>query len=383
MINDYDSYIKQWTESGTIYLPNSEEKFLSEQLITYIGNKRKLLPFIDASLSKIFKKLNKKMNIFDGFSGSGVCSRLFKKYSKTLFVNDLELYSNIINKCYLTNLSQINLNDICANIDYLNSIAAKPINNGIIKELYSPLDDFNIKKSDRVFYTNENAKIIDTIRQEIIRSFINQDYLYIAPLLIASSINVNTSGVFKGFYKNSKTGIGQFGGNAKNCLKRITGKIKLEYPIFSNYECDIKIYQQNTNVLIKSLKDLDVAYYDPPYNQHPYGSNYFMLNVIADYKKPENISNISGIPNNWNKSLYNKKNEVEQCIDDLVKNTDSKFIIMSYNNEGFVTKENFLKILSKYGRVTIEEQTYSAFKGSRNFKNRSNNVKEFLFVLEK
>ena len=45
----------------------------------------------------------------------------------------------------------------------------------------------------------------------------------------------------------------------------------------------------------KSCERVDIAYLDPPYNQHPYGSNYFMLNLIASYKKPSQISNSKGV----------------------------------------------------------------------------------------
>ena len=34
------------------------------------------------------------------------------------------------------------------------------------------------------------------------------------------------------------------------------------------------------NELVKEIEPVDLAYFDPPYNQHPYGSNYFMLNII-------------------------------------------------------------------------------------------------------
>ena len=36
----------------------------------------------------------------------------------------------------------------------------------------------------------------------------------LAPLLSEASIHANTSGVFKGFYKDSKKNIGKFGGNS-------------------------------------------------------------------------------------------------------------------------------------------------------------------------
>ena len=62
-----------------IYMQENDN-FLKEQLITYLGNKRKLLPFIGHEIEKIDNFLNSKnkLNIFDGFSGSGVCSRYFK-----------------------------------------------------------------------------------------------------------------------------------------------------------------------------------------------------------------------------------------------------------------------------------------------------------------
>ena len=42
-----------------------------------------------------------------------------------------------------------------------------------------------------------------------------------------------------------------------------------------------------------------------------------------------------------------------------------------------------VNILKKYGKLNIEEETYNAYRGSRNLKNRSKNVTEKLFILEK
>ena len=112
---------------------------------------------------------------------------------------------------------------------------------GIIRSLYSPLDDQNIIEQDRVFYTNENALIIDNIRAMV--NDVDEEYrkFFIAPLLYTASVHTNTSGVFKGFYKDKHTKIGKFGGTAENALTRIKGTIELPVPIFSNYECDVEI----------------------------------------------------------------------------------------------------------------------------------------------
>ena len=58
---------------------------------------------------------------------------------------------------------------------------------------------------------------------------------------------------------------------------------------------------------------------DPPYNQHPYASNYFMLNVILNNKIDGKMSKVSGILDNLNRSAYNKRQEVKDAIDNLVK----------------------------------------------------------------
>ena len=84
--------------------------FLQSQLITYIGNKRALLPFIQQGIETVQNKLHKeKLNCIDVFSGSGIVARFLKQYSSNLTVNDLEEYSCIINRCYLSNMADMEL----------------------------------------------------------------------------------------------------------------------------------------------------------------------------------------------------------------------------------------------------------------------------------
>ena len=359
------------------------QSYLSTQLITYIGNKRKLLDFISVPLEKVKSELGKdKLNILDGFAGSGVVSRLFKAHAHTLHTNDLEDYAEVLNKCYLSNKSEINEDEVRANIDYLNSLDYKDVG-GIIRKNYSPKNDSDIKVDDRCFYTNKNANIIDNIRAEI--DGMENNHLYLAPLLYKASTNCNTSGVFKGFYKDKNTGIGKFGGTNSDALSRITTDITLPYPIFSNYECDYKIHKSDTNELVKNIGELDFAYFDPPYNGHPYGSNYFMLNLITrNSVNVESLSRVSGIPNDWNKSEWNKKTTIKNSFEELIRNTNAKYILVSYNNEGFLSYNDFNTILTKYGSVEYFETDYSVFRGGNIKSNkRSTKVKELLFLLKK
>ncbi|AEF80714.1 DNA adenine methylase [Leadbettera azotonutricia] len=361
------------------------EDFLTQQLITYIGNKRSLLEFIGRGVRKAQSRLNKqKLSMFDVFSGSGIVARYFKQYSSLLIANDLEKYSTLINQCYLSNKDDINSVHLRQYyhelIDHLNH---SQLNKGIISDLYAPIDEQNIQAGDRVFYTARNAKYIDTARQYIgSMPEVYQKY-FLAPLLSEASIHANTSGVFKGFYKNKETGIGQFGGKNQDALFRITGDINLPFPLFSRYNSDVLVYNGDSNQIIEEAPEVDIAYLDPPYKQHPYGSNYFMLNLILDYKYPENTSKISGIPENWNRSSYNKGNYALFSLTDLVTNIKAKYVLISFNSDGFIPLDEMKNMLEKLGKVDVLETQYNTFRGSRNLNNRDIHVKEYLYVLEK
>jgi adenine-specific DNA-methyltransferase len=364
---------------------SENEEYLTRQLITYIGNKRALLGFLGSCIDKVQKRLNKdKLDMFDVFSGSGIVARYFKQYAGHLIANDLEKYSAIINRCYLANRDELNIAELKEYYNEMtNSLSGEELRAGMITGLYAPKDENNIRPEDRVFYTVRNAMYIDTSRQLIEKIPEAYREFFIAPLLSEASIHANTSGVFKGFYKNRATGAGQFGGKNQDSLIRIRGEIKLPFPVFSRFNSRVTVYNGDSNRIVREAPEVDIAYLDPPYNQHPYGSNYFMLNLIADYTYPEHISKISGIPENWNRSRYNKENHAASSLAELVDAVRAKFVLVSFNSEGFIGMDEMKDMLEKQGKVEVMETKYNTFRGGRNLKARGIHVKEFLYLLEK
>lgn len=358
------------------------DNFIFQNMITYIGNKRTLIDVIENIIIQIKISLKKELLIsFDGFSGSGVVARMLKYHSEILFVNDMEYYSYIINQCYLSNPNEEKRNNIKKYINELNNIQHNI--SGIITNNYSPKDTYNIEKNERAFYTNENGKIIDSIRKKI------NDYpseyvpFLISPLLVKASIHVNTSGVFKGFHK--KKGIGHFGGkDENNTTSRITKKIVIEPPIFSqqSHQCIVRHNNMDINELLDDLPMVDIAYLDPPYNQHPYGSNYFMLNTILNNEITGNISKVSGIPDNWTRSNYNYKHSAYNSMKHLLMKIKAKYIILSYNDEGIISKKELIQLFNEIDLFfQLKEIKYNTYKGSRNLKNRKKDVTEYLWIL--
>jgi len=366
------------------------EDFLTKQIITYIGNKRSLTDFITKGIQIVQKRLQKdKLDIFDVFTGSGIVARLCKQFSRLLIVNDLEKYAAVTGECYLSNKNEMDMPLLKEMYNNLTSAANTTNDEGIITKLYAPKDDNNIQRGERVFYTRRNAMYIDTVRNLIEAVPSQYQKFFLAPLIAEASVHANTSGVFKGFHKNKKTGIGKFGGSNSDALFRIKGDIVLPFPVFSNFNCDYTVYNGDSNVIVKEAPEVDLAYLDPPYNQHPYGSNYFMLNVILENKYPKDISNISGIPDNWNRSAYNKKQYAYKALSDLVTDIKAKYILISFNSEGFITLDEMKSMLQKSGKVQVLETSYNTFRGCRNLSSlveqgaRDIHVTEYLYLLEK
>jgi adenine-specific DNA-methyltransferase len=372
------------SSSAMTDLPESEA-YLSSQLITYIGNKRSLLSFIGEALETVKKRLGReKLRIFDVFSGSGAVARFFKQHAELLLANDIEEYAESLSRCYLANAAELPLDDLRnTHQDLCRKLRDEPLRKGFITELYAPAEEGTIREGERVFYTLRNARFIDTCRQYIEEIDPSWRPFFTGPLLAEASVHANTAGVFKGFYKDRRTGRGRFGGAGEDALSRITGNMELPFPVFSRYRCPVIIYRKDANELAPVAEECDLAYLDPPYNQHPYGSNYFMLNLILRYQRPLSISPVSGIPQDWNRSVYNKRRDAPQALEDLLGKLKAKFLLLSFNSEGFISRQEIKSILERHGRVEIFEKPYNAFRGSRNLRNRELHVREYLYLVEK
>lgn len=366
--------------------PSAENpEYLSQQLITYIGNKRALLGQICGAVEQVKRRLGKtRLRVFDAFSGSGVVSRFLKAHASLVISNDLEDYAAVTARCYLRNKSTVNFADITrATADFNARVATEMLPSGFIEEMYSPRDETCIAREDRAFYTKLNARRLDNYRRLIDTAPTDIRDMLMGPLLSKASIHANTAGVFKGFYKNRETQVGQFGGSGSDALVRIMGEIKLEIPVLSTFECDYEVLQEDANAVAHRLKDLDLAYIDPPYNQHPYGSNYFMLNLLVRYERPKSVSRVSGIPTDWRRSDYNTRSRSLPLLRELLASIDTPYLLISFNNEGFIRPDEMRTMLNNLGSVDVVETQYNAFRGSRNFNHRSIHVTEQLFLVER
>lgn len=358
------------------------QEYLTSQVPTYLGNKRALLPLITTAVEAVRSRFGTApFRSLDLFSGSGVVSRLLKQCSDSLVVNDLEQYAEVLSHCYLANRSEVDIESLEEAVEFVDRAASDENREvGFFAKNYSPLNDENIQKGERVFFTHANGVYLARARQALEELDEPLRALVLGPLLYGASVHTNTSGVFKGFHKNRK-GIGQFGGENRIALERITKPIRATMPVFSPREGEVVVCRERAESFSASV---DLAYLDPPYNQHPYGSNYFILNLLTTYKQPEDVSRVSGIPSDWNRSPFNVKSTAAETLFGVIDRLDAPFVLLSYSNEGFISEKDFVGELGERGTLSVYSTDYRLYGGCRNYAHREQkSVTESLYLLER
>ncbi|RRQ46123.1 DNA adenine methylase [Chryseobacterium sp. SC28] len=331
--------------------------------MNYIGSKNKLSDFIKQTVYEVVDKDLSNKTFCDLFAGTGIVGRHFKSETKKVISNDFEFYSYVLNRNYIGNHQNFDYEDL---INELNSLEGK---SGFICDEYSENG-----KSERLYFSEENGKKIDAVRQKIeewkISGKITEDqyYFLLCSLLKAADKVANTASVYGAYLKQIK--------------KSAQKKLEIVPSVFEFTENSHDVYNEDSNSLIQKIAG-DILYLDPPYNARQYGANYHLLNTIAKYDNfsPKGKTGLR----DYQKSKYCSKPEVLKTFEDLIKNAKFRHIFLSYNNEGLMADSDIKKILSKFGKYDIFTTEYQRFRADKedNRNHKASKTTEFLYYLEK
>lgn len=366
------------------------DAFVFNQLIPYIGNKRKLLDLLDQAITATAPPPGAVFA--DLFAGSGVVSRLAKQRGLVVVANDWEPYARAINGCFIgcNRLpSFAAFGGYEAAIDRLNALP--PRDDWVTRHLCPADDDAYDVSTERLFYMRKNGRRIDAIRHEIEQwkraGAIDdaEEACLLAPLLYQACYRSNTSGVFKGFHRG-------WGGSTRTALYRIATDLVLSPAVFHDNGHENRVLCADALAVAESLRGRNVfiAYIDPPYNQHPYGSNYHVLNSIALWDKPAISPRItrgdkSAIRTDWRtqrRSAYNHRGDAPAAYRRLLETLDARYVVTSYSTDGTIPLDDLLAANLARGHVRLFLKGYKRYRvSSQRFSLKPMNV-EFVVVTD-
>jgi adenine-specific DNA-methyltransferase len=330
--------------------------------LNYIGCKHTLFNTLFSVCKENIVDMKNK-TFMDLFAGTGVVGFNMLDNFSSCNANDLESYSYVINYALLKCNYTENIKKLIENCNKLDVIE------GLIYNNFSPTST-----CERMFFTNNNAKKSDAIRQYIQNQFelnkiTEKEFNFLlASLLVSIDKVANTSCVYGAYLKEFK----------KTALKDIVLQ-----PIHTKRDLNEEnnVYNKLAEHFAESDSTyFDVIYMDPPYNQRQYSANYSPLNYIVHYNKDIVLKGKTALIDNYNKSNFCKKTEVKKAFTELINGVNCNYLIISYNNEGLLSIEDFQKILIKKGLVKLYKIKYNKFKAQQSVDKKF--VEEYLWVVD-
>ena len=371
-------------------------EYVFAQLIPYIGNKRKLLHLIRQGIEATGCRNG---TFVDLFAGSTVVSRFAKQTGFRVVANDWEPYAYEIARGTVALNRPPHFAHLGGAEQVFADLNALPPLHGYIATHLCPQDDEQPDPvRERMFFTRANGERIDAIREQIAawesegRITPDERAYLLAALIYAVSYASNTSGVFKGFHNG-------WGGKTGTALYRIRGKLAIEPPVLFDNGQENLAFREDAQELAGRLSDAvgrrpDIVYIDPPYNQHPYGSNYHVLTTVALWDKPPLEPGIlvggrkhdkSAIRKDWRdlrRSAYNSSSEALPAFKRLVEALDVPWLLVSYSTDGNMPLEGMLAALAERGTLRVFAETYKRYRVSTPRMSKKSHNAEFVAVVD-
>ena len=335
----------------------------------YIGGKSLMLGNI---CDVIHKNTVNVHTITDIFSGTGVVAQCLKSQGYAVNSNDILYFSFVLNKGVLEMNEPVS-KSIREMIGHLNNLSLENcpwfnIESAFIYQNYSPHND-----CERMYFQCSNALRIDLVRQEIERlrnQIAEAEYYYLLSLLIKAVPFVSNI-------------TGTYGAYLKYWDKRTYNNLTLEETSIEHSKVQCHCYNMDSLELARQIAS-DLTYLDPPYNARQYLPNYHILETIARYDNPT-IKGVTGLRVDPEKiSDYCKKGKAASAFRTLFNTLDSRYLLLSYNNEGLLTTEEMTQIFQESGIAN----TFRLFEFDyRRYKNKIPNnkcgLKEQLYFIQK
>lgn len=308
-------------------------------LIKYIGSKRTLIPAIVSTV----RAIPGVASIIDLFSGTSRVGHALKSQGYRVLANDLLAYANVLARCYV----------VADRED-----AEKPARMLIaeFKRLPGSPGYFTETFCERSrFFQPRNGARIDAIREAIAQKGLPPDLeaVLLVSLMEAADRVDSTTGVQMAYLK-------QWAPRAYNDLD-----LRLPAILPRARKGKGQAFRLDACEAVDQLQ-ADVAYIDPPYNQHSYLGNYHVWESLVLWDKPEVYGTAcKRVDCRERRSAFNSRPGFLGTFRRVVEGVQAKYLVVSFSDEGFLSRDELEALLRSRGELHVFESDYKRYVGAQ------------------
>ena len=300
-------------------------------MIKYIGSKRRLVPV----LGDLFSRLGATTAV-DLFTGTTRVAQEWKRRGAFVTAVDSARYSAVLGECYIaTDAGQVDRAGLDEVISHLQSL---PGIDGYVTETFS--------RTAR-YFQEANARRIDAIRDAIEAGWADHPWrpILLTSLLLAADRVDSTTGLQMAYLKEWSP--------------RSYQPLELRLPdLLSGSGA---AYRGDAVELVDRLSPVDLAYLDPPYNQHRYVGNYHVWETLVAWDSPDHYGVACkrvDVRDPVTSSVFNRRREAPDALARLVRAVRAEVVVISGSDEGWVTLDDLADMAG--GRGAVEVLTFDS-----------------------
>jgi adenine-specific DNA-methyltransferase len=307
-------------------------------MIKYIGSKRTLVPLITETIAELAPA---PATVLDLFSGTSRVGHALKAQGYRVVANDHNAYAHTLATCYVQ------------------------ADDGLAADAQRLVDEFNALPGERGYFTQtfcidsrffqpRNGERIDAIRNAIAAKGLPPELeaVMLVSLMEAADRVDSTTGLQMAYLKD--------------WAPRAHNELALRVPRLLKQPGRGKCRALCKDALVAAATPVDVAYIDPPYNQHSYLANYHIWETLVRWDKPPHYGVACKRADVRERgSVFNSKRAFIKAFEDLIAAVAAPILVVSFNDEGYLPREQAEAILATRGQVRTLERDYKRYVGAQ------------------
>ncbi len=295
-------------------------RYTRPPVIKYIGSKRTLIPVI---LEAVRRAPGAK-TVIDLFSGTSRVGHALKAAGYRVLANDHNAYAAALARCYVQADAGHVVRDAERLVHEFNALKGSP---GYFTET------FCVKSR---FFQPKNGGRIDAIRDAIAAGGLDPELesVMLVSLMEAADRVDSTTGLQMAYLKD--------------WAPRAHNDLELRVPHVLPRAQHGKGRATCLDALeAAELLEGDVAYIDPPYNQHSYLGNYHVWESLVRWDKPP-VYGVAckRVDVKQRRSVFNSRPRFASVMRRLLAAVRAPVLVVSFNNEGYLTREEMESMLA-------------------------------------